>query len=188
MTAVNERRAKDLITDCYNLWTKWNELHTKSLSIVQLIGNKRILLMDPESSLRVDANFDVDECRNVLTTACEKLRDTLHEFNRIVRKMDKIRTNFDSLRTLLGTNGVQSETATIFVSWSVDRVLDAIVVVHEQLKDEFKCKSVVFDTLPFADDRQTIEICTTSWAHQPYLDENRINFFINAIAKEAGLI
>lgn len=183
-----KRKAKDLATDCYNLWTKWEEIQTKSLIIVENIGNKRILLLDPNASSKIDVDFDEDFVKFELTNLCEQLKMLTDEFQRIVQKFYKIKETYLALKMLINTEEAADDNEELFSSWTLDQVVDAVINVYKQMKAEVKCKLAVFETVPFADTRELVEVCTSSWAQQPYLNENEIQFLVTALATEAGLL
>ncbi|XP_064603280.1 cyclin-dependent kinase 2-interacting protein-like [Liolophura sinensis] len=183
------RKIKDAAADWHNGILKWNSLNSEGVKIINKIANIKLERMfacqQNESEVASGDLMSPD-----LEPLCEALTVIVQSQEKIVRKMKSMRVMLVGVKNLEafrceGQGEGNTASHPLFQSWSITEFEETFKGLGEMYEKELELKKIIGQNVAHAKDRNALMMYTSSWLHQPYIEE-RAEILLEGMLIETG--
>uniref|UniRef100_H2ZNQ2 Cyclin-dependent kinase 2-interacting protein n=1 Tax=Ciona savignyi TaxID=51511 RepID=H2ZNQ2_CIOSA len=182
------RQIKDTVTDIHNFALKWQKLNTRGCDELSRLADVKLNLLSDDSK-GAKSEFYSDE----LLECCDKLNCTYKALEVVSKKLDsfteKLR-KLDELSDFSRSNSMSSltENNSPFVTWSVNKFYKRAFEISKMHAKELLLKKSVVENAAHlvADCRNILMTFSSSWLHEPFINEAVRKLNIETMLLECG--
>lgn len=163
---------------------KWDAAHRRGTTLCKAIERCKSHAIrqfnDAEAQSSERSLYPAD-----LKSSCDKLRVITTIFEDVCKSSLESQVQADSY-IQLGASNIFAENRLVFRTWSCDRFLDAVKLIHEAYRNEYQAKLHVLENIAHSKIEDELTLHLAAWEYQMHVNQE-LEIVFKALITEADI-